>query len=61
MHCITQYTYCQLILYKENTSLTLVIMALQTNTMIFKNIVIKSPANRGGMWKYHFVKVGYYL
>ena len=49
MHCITQYSYYQLILYNENTSLTSVIMVLQTNTMVFKNIVIKSPANRGGL------------
>ena len=46
---ITQYSYYQLILYNENTSLTSVIMVLQTNTMVFKNIVIKSPANRGGL------------
>ena len=49
MHCITQYSYYQLILYNENTSLTSVIMVLQTNTMVFKNIVIKSPANPGGL------------
>ena len=52
MHCITQYSYYQLVLYNENTSFTSVIMVLQTNTMVFKNIVIKSPANRG-----MFVKV----
>ena len=34
MHCITQYTYCQLILYNENTSLTSVIMLLRPQAFL---------------------------